>query len=240
MEALWIDLQQPLDDIEFQLVLYLHQERLLDLDLTPDVFSFLKHYMGQFKYAVTTEERELLPEKRFQLDRGGSGFTQMVRNYAVPEDWRAPRRYIAKTLHGRWASAVREAVGQSQHHSSLSPEEAEAAQQQKRYGHPRKPKRSLLVPHDSQDQQLYGVDEIVRILEAEAAEGTWVPSRDTLYDWGNAGLFAWHRDERQRKCLDEDGVNEIRARVEAERAHRNLIRRAKVAGMSPSAIKKAN
>jgi hypothetical protein len=105
--SLWIDAQQPLDDIAFQLVLYLRQERLLDL--TPDVSGFLKHYTRQFKYALTEEERELLPE-RFQLDQGGSGFGSLLWTYAEPEDWRALRRYIAKTLHGRQASEARKAA----------------------------------------------------------------------------------------------------------------------------------
>jgi len=104
---LWIDVQQPLDDIAFQLVLYLCQERLLEL--TPDVSGFLTHYMGQFKYAVTKEERELPPECS-QLDQGGSGFYALLRTFAEPEDWRALRRYIAKTLHGRQASEARKAA----------------------------------------------------------------------------------------------------------------------------------
>jgi hypothetical protein len=240
-KPLWIDPQgtTPLDDIQFVVVLYSSQERLLDLDLTPDVSTFLKNYMGQFKYAVPKEERDLLP-KHFRLAHGGSGFSHLTQTYAAPEDWRALRRYIAKTLYGRQVSAARKEARTSQHQSSLSPEEAETAQQLKRYGKPRKPQRPILVPTDAQGQRLYAVHEIVQILEAEAAEDMWVPSVDTLYDWGNAGLFIWHRDERKRKSLDEDGLNKVRARVEGERTHQKLVKRAEAVGMSRWAVKKAS
>jgi hypothetical protein len=70
--------------------------RVWTIRTSPARLAFLKHYPGQFKYAVTKEEHELVPKKRFQLDGGGSGFTQMVRNFAAPGDWKALRRYIAQ------------------------------------------------------------------------------------------------------------------------------------------------
>lgn len=56
---------------------------------------------------------------------------------------------------------------------------------------------------------LYSVYTVVEIL-TDGADGAWVPSYDTVYDWGNKGLFSWRQDQRKRKCLDEDGLNTVR------------------------------
>jgi len=178
--SLWIDAQQPLDDIVFQVVLYVCQEALLDLELTPDVSGFLKHYMGQFKYALTKDELELLP-KRFQLEQGGSGFGGLLRTYAEPESLKTLRFYIAKTLHGRQASEARKSATQ--------------------------------MPASFEGRQFYSVDEVIRILEAEAAENAWVPHRATVYHWIKAGKIPVTLDAQGGKWFDDEGVQRVRVLV---------------------------
>ena len=168
----------------FQLVLYLCQAHLLDVELTPDVSTFLKDYMGQFKHAVTKEERELLPE-RFQLEQGGSGFDSLLRTYAEPESSKTLRFYIAKTLHGRQASEAREAIKQ--------------------------------VPVSSEGRPPC-VDEVVRILELEAAENAWVPHRATVYRWIEAEKVPVTLDAQGRRWLDDESVQRVRALVREEHA----------------------
>jgi hypothetical protein len=214
--SLWIDPSLPSDDIVCQLVLYLCQERLLDPELTPDVSTFLKTYMGQFKYAVTQDERELLHE-RYQLEWGGTGFHSLLRTYAEPESSKTLRLYIAKTFHGLQASEARKHAKALQREVLLPPEDAEEAQLQARQGRPSKPRQPFFLPHESEGRQFYSVDELRGILEAESDADAWVPDRATLYRWIDAEKIPVTPGAQGRKCLDAEGVERVRALVRERR-----------------------
>ncbi len=105
--------QTPVNDVRFVLVLYLLQEQMGEC--TPEMARFLQRYMGQFRYAASREERDLLQGEhmRFLLEGGGEGFVALLRTYTHPEHWKAHRRFMAKTLSGRWRTAARQEAEQS-------------------------------------------------------------------------------------------------------------------------------
>jgi len=161
-KALWMDPDQTsVDDVRFILVVYLLQEQMGEC--TPEIASFLQRYMGQFRHAASWEERELLQGEhtRFLLEGGGEGLAAILRTYAHPEHWKAHRQFIAKTLHGRRATAARHEAEQSGQGLAVAP----------------------------RSDGRYSVDDAVKILAQEAHAGQWTPPRDWLYDQINAGTL---------------------------------------------------
>jgi hypothetical protein len=236
-KPLWIAPKETsLADVQWMLAVYLLQAEVLDW--SPTLSRFVAGYMGQFRYAVTAEERALLPE-HLQLDRGGPGFAHLLHTYAQPEDARALRRFIARTLHGRQASEARKREDQRHLLVPMDAEDAVAIQTEKGHSQP-DPESEVLAPRADDGPANYLIDEVVRMLRAEAAEGEWVPSRDTLYDWGNRGWFSWARDLHGRKTLDTAGLERVRALIQAKRAQLAIRHRGRTAGMSQEAIKKAH
>jgi hypothetical protein len=223
-------------DVQLILVLYLLQTEVLDW--SPELSRFVAGYMGQFRYALTWEERELLPE-RLQLDHGGSGFTQLLHTYAQPEDARALRHFIARTLQGRQALETRQREDQQHLLVQRDAEDAGAIDIEPGPGQPDQDSEVLALRANDGPAN-YLVDEVVRLLRAAGGEGEWVPSRDTLYDWGNQGRFLWARDPHGRKILDSAGLERVRDLVEAKRAQLTIRQRGRAAGMSQEAIKKAH
>lgn len=222
--------------MQFTLALYLLQAHVMECSAVCS--RFLATYMRQFKCAVTHEEERLL-EKRFQWDQGGTGFAHVLRSHAQPEDARALRRYIARTLRGREASEVRIRAAREQNVLVPDLDKVQRNHLLKNQGQP-DPYWNPHTPGAEEPSTASLVDEVVRMLREEGARDEWVPSRDTLYDWGNRGQFSWCRDGQGRKALDAHGIAQGRNLVQAKRAHRALVQRALAAGMSRQAIKKAH
>ena len=210
-KPLWIDPDQTTDDdVRFVLLLYLLQEQMGEC--TPEIARFLQRYMGQFRYAASWEERALLQGEHthFLLEGGGEGFAALLRTYAHPEHWKAHRKFIAKTLSGRWRTAARQ--------------EAEHSGQ------------SLAVAPSSDG--LYSVNDVVRILAGETA-GQWRLSRDWLDDRIKAGRLPFSLDARGWKCLDEHGLQCARKLVKDETLRRALVEyQTQKLGKSPRAANK--
>jgi hypothetical protein len=195
-KALWIEPDQtPDDDVHFVLLLYLLQEQMVEC--TPEIARFLQRYMGQFRYAASREERDLLQGEhtRFLLEGGGEGFAALLRTYTHPEHWKAHRRFIAKTLSGRWRTAARKEAAQS--------------------------RQELAIPPRSDG--LYSVLDAVRILEGKAYEGQWTPPRDWLDDRMNKGVLPFGRNELGWKCLNEHGLQYTSKLVKDENDRRVLV-----------------
>jgi hypothetical protein len=210
-KALWIDPDQtPDDDVRFVLVLYLLQEQMGEC--TPETTRFLQRYMGQFRYAASREERELLQGEhtRFLLEGGGEGFAALLRTYTHPEHRKAHRRFIAKTLSGRWRTAAKQKAEQSG--------------------------QSLMVVPSSDG--LYSVHDVVRILAGETA-GQWRLTRDWLDDRLKAGRLPFSLDARGWKCLDEHGLQYARTLIKDETLRRALVGyQTQKLGKSPRAANK--
>jgi hypothetical protein len=188
---LWIEpaITTP-DDTIFELVLRLFQWHMLES--TSAINKFLDRYMMQFRYAFTKDERHLL-RQGFELG-GGEGFAEILRTNAYPESAKGLSQYIAKTLHGRRATAARQEAEQSG--------------------------QWLVVP--SRSDGLYRVNDIVRILAGETGE-RWTLSRDWLDDRMNAGGLPIVRDAQGRKCLDENGLQVARKLVKGETLRKELV-----------------
>ena len=221
---LCISRQSSSEDIAFWLLLYLCQEQMTEE--TPDVVAVVTRYLRPFFKGV--KEEGMIYEV----------FGLLKKHYALPEHWKSGQAYITRIVRNAMKKSEPQLV------FGIDPEVAERqrARKPRGRGHSRGPEGNQPAGLGAQDSatRLYTISEVVRRLRQEAPEGAWVPSGDTLYDWGDAGLFSWHRAKRNQKCLDDDGLNAVRARIEKERAHRNLIERAKEVGMSPANIKKAS
>jgi hypothetical protein len=235
-KVLWVDPQEtPIEDIQFLLVLYLVQEQMIEC--TPAIAKFLARFMPRFKGAVLPEDRTVKGPTR--LEGGGMGMMHLLKRFALPEDWRSLRKYIATTLRGLRASAAREAAEEAAQRSGLSSDEAEDLQQRKRQGRPSRNPEPIFALPEADQQGYYSVDDVVRLLRTEASEGDWVPSRDVLYDWIAKEEIAIIQDRRGRKWLNEEEVAQVRLRVHTKDQRKRLSKQGKALGLSPDAIKKA-
>ena len=127
-KVLWVDPHKtPVEDIQFLLVLYLLQEQMIESSLP--ISQFLAGFMGRFKHAVPDGERTV--QRRKHLEGGGVGVAHLLQRFALPEDSRSLRKYIATTLRGLRASAARKAAEDDAQRSGLSPEQAQEVQWQK-------------------------------------------------------------------------------------------------------------
>jgi hypothetical protein len=243
---LCVSRQSSSEDLAFWLLLYLCQERMIEE--TSDVLDIVRRYPRPFfkhvKEGKDGEEQTQRPNTVGLVDGDPLAgmiyevFALLKKHYALPEHWKSGPAYITRVV----SNAVKKS--ESQLVFGINPEVAQRKQIRKLRGRGDSRGPGGIQPGGLEAQDVatrrYTVSEVVRQLRREAPEGARVPSRDTLYNWGDARLFTWYRDKRKRKCLDEDGLNAVRARVETERAHQNLIMRAEEIGMSRAAIKKAS
>jgi hypothetical protein len=235
-KLLWVDPQEtPVEDIQFLLVLYLLQEQMVEC--TPAIVKSLARFMRRFKGAVPHEDRPLKGPTR--LEGGGIVIVHLLQRFALPEEWKSLRKYIAATLRGPQVSAARKAAEDVAQQPGLSSDEAEEVQQRKRQGRPSRNPEPIFASPEAHHQGYHSVDDVVRILRTEAIEGDWVPSRDVLYDWITKGEVASTQDRRGRKWFNGGGLAQIRLRVHAKNQRKQLRKQGKALGLSPAATKKA-
>jgi len=146
-----------LDDTMFELVLRVLQWGMIES--TSAINRFLDRFMRQYKYAFTKDERRRL-RQGIELC-GGEGFAEILRTNAYPESAKGIHQHIARTLHGRRATAARQEAEQSGQGLAVAP----------------------------RSDGRYSVDDAVRILAREAHAGQWTPPRDWLYDQINTGTL---------------------------------------------------
>lgn len=157
-----------------------------------EVADFLQRYMRHFTHAMTKDEYDLLP-RSLQLAGGGERFDTILNGFAYYEPWKGVRSYITRTLHGLSASAAREAVEQSGPRAGSSPE--------------------LTAP--------YAVDDVVRLLQAEAPEGAWTLIPRTLYNWIKAGKISMAHGNG-KTLITEEGLEQLRVLVQKQRQQKAL------------------
>ncbi|MBI3988178.1 MAG: hypothetical protein HY347_01030 [candidate division NC10 bacterium] len=85
--------QTPLDDIKFQIVLYLVQANVIDL--TPEAEAFCVKYLKGFKGAERAGMIDRSQDGKLKL---GGGFDYLRLHYVIQEDWKGFRKYLAKTI----------------------------------------------------------------------------------------------------------------------------------------------
>ena len=78
----------PHETTQFVLMLYLFQAQMLDLDAHPDVYKALKRLFKAMGFSKNDDEEDVQFE----------AFLLIAKHFALPQDWRQLRMYIAKTL----------------------------------------------------------------------------------------------------------------------------------------------
>jgi hypothetical protein len=87
------DVRAAVEDMYALLCIYLVQEEFVSLEERGDVQAFLYGYLRQFKGAMQVGIAYALAE--------------LLANYQIPEDYRAVRKYVAKTIRGLRANQRR-------------------------------------------------------------------------------------------------------------------------------------
>lgn len=204
-----------LEDIVFLLVLYLLQEQMLEM--TPDIAQFLQAFFKRFNLATQVEERDLLDRRCYHhiLEGGGRPLVKMLKNFVVPADWRTLRKYIGAMLTSLWTDEQRKAAKQGcrvntdlERFTAGKDEYEDWANGAVRSIDEEGPNREQLS--DNGTQTLYTVDEAIIYLHDVYGV---VISRSTLYNWINRGTIPVVPDGLGRRCLNKDGMEQIRARL---------------------------
>jgi len=201
----WMYAQLSNNDLTMLVLLYLSQERMLDL--TPEVSQFLQQYFQKFRWVTMVGWEDL--------------FVHMLRHFVLPEDWRTLGTYIRELLRGMRATAVRKAAEAGREQPVVSLETVEAQQQKKRQGYASKPQRPGFVSSDEHSLQFYSVDDVVRRVQAAVTECQQAPSRATVYNWIEKG-HRWYgkidviRDTRKQLCITEQGLAQVRMIVQVK------------------------
>jgi hypothetical protein len=95
------DVRAAVQDMYALLCIYLVQEEFVTLNEEGDVQKFLYDYIGQFKCATQVEIPYALGV--------------ILAHYQIPEDYRAVRKYVAKTIRGLRANQRRREGGGAPH-----------------------------------------------------------------------------------------------------------------------------
>jgi hypothetical protein len=104
------DVRAAVQDMYALLCIYLVREEFVSLEEGGDVQAFLYGYLRQFKGAMQVGIPYALAE--------------LLANYQIPEDYRAVRKYVAKTIRGLWANQRRrEGWGASQPRDAVAMED---------------------------------------------------------------------------------------------------------------------
>lgn len=222
-KELWIDPKRTsMDDVRFMLALYHCQELHSQWrDIPQDLHEFLTNRVNKrFRSVVKGQVDEKLKEEVCADALWG-----VLQRHALPERCSSPSVYIDTTLRGVWATAKRKEAKPGAR-SALSPEEAEEIQAK---GYRKGGGRTTLF---NEAEWGYSVDEVVRILEIEAQEREWVPSRDTLYKtWIKKGhrwygkISVLYTNKRPVR-VTEEGLAQLRTIIKDENRYRKLRKEA--------------
>lgn len=190
--TIYADSKQSVDEIRLHLLLYLRQEGMIN-----DVDDAL---------------RELV-RKCFKIGDDGDNFLvldALLKNFTLPEDWRAMKGYIWRLTRGLRSQTVRsvKAVG-------FDPDEAQKMKEQNARG---RISRRAEIGEVGDGTSLYSIRKAVTLLTAEG----YSVSPDRLYDWINRGKIK-HQRQKYMRCLDEDSLGEVRKALGRQRLVTFLI-----------------
>jgi hypothetical protein len=197
------DVRAAVQDMHVLLCLYLVQEEFVKLDEEEDVEAFLYDYISQFKRARQLEIRYVLGE--------------ILAHYQSPEDYRAVRKYVAKTIRGLLANERRrEGWGAPQPRDTVPVEG--------------------LAPSDRPDAAIPGA---LMIPEAAAALGISVRS---LYDYRKRGKVRAEEaaiGDRRFLTIPMDEIARLKASFVPKHLRRVLIEaRAEKAGSGKASARR--
>jgi hypothetical protein len=201
----WVYAQLPGDDITMLILLYLCQERMLELPA--EGAQFLQRYFRKFRGITIVGWQDL--------------FVHMQQHFVLPEDWRTVRPYIREVLRGKCATEVRKAAETGREQSVASLEVVEAQQEKKKQGYVSKAQRPCVLSSDGHPSQVYSVDEVVRCLQEDTKDNQWAPSRSTVYNWITKGHRWYGKIDvihafRGQPRITEHGLAQVRMIVQVE------------------------